>query len=227
MSPEIKYAYLKSHPLFANATEQSIQQASELMKVKTIYRNESFGYGDASFSKIFLLIQGKIKIAEINNDDSSELIKDILTAPDIFGDLSMEGNIAVDEYAEALTANTVVCIFTIGDLKQIMHHNPAIAIAYANLVNKKLRKLESKHSDLVFRNAKSRLIRFIKNWAMTDGNRVGDKIILNNYLTHTDIANVIATSRQSVNVLFNELRDEGLLFYNRKHIELNDQFIWN
>ncbi|QNA43474.1 Crp/Fnr family transcriptional regulator [Lacibacter sediminis] len=227
MSPEIKYAYLKSHPLFANATEQSIQQASDLMKVKTIYRNESFGYGDASFSKIFLLIQGKIKIAEINNDDSSELIKDILTAPDIFGDLSMEGNTVIDEYAEALTANTVVCIFTIGDLKQIMHHNPAIAIAYANLVNKKLRKLESKHSDLVFRDAKSRLIRFIKNWAMTDGNRVGDKIILNNYLTHTDIANVIATSRQSVNVLFNELRDEGLLFYNRKHIELNDQFIWN
>ena len=66
-----------------------------------------------------------------------------------------------------------------------------------------------------------RLIRFIKNWAHTDGSRVGDKIVLNNYLTHSDIASVISTSRQSVNVLLNELRDSGMLFYNRKHIELN------
>ena len=91
----------------------------------------------------------------------------------------------------------------------------------------KLKKLEGRHSDLVFRDAKARLIRFIKNWAKTDGSRIGDKIILNNYLTHSDIAGVIATSRQSVNVLFNELRDSGLLFYNRQRIELNDPIVWN
>ena len=56
---------------------------------------------------------------------------------------------------------------------------------------------------------------------------MGNKIILNNYLTHTDIANVIATSRQSVNVLLNELRDSGMLLYNRKKIELNNTAYWN
>ena len=66
-----------------------------------------------------------------------------------------------------------------------------------------------------------------KNRAGTDGSRIGDKIILNNYLTHSDIASVIATSRESVNVLFNGLRDSGLLFYNRKRIELNDPMVWN
>ncbi|MEP6846802.1 MAG: helix-turn-helix domain-containing protein, partial [Panacibacter sp.] len=74
---------------------------------------------------------------------------------------------------------------------------------------------------------KVRLIRFIRNWARTDGSRMGNKIVLNNYLTHSDIAAVISTSRQSVNVLFNELRDSGLIFYDRKKIELDDQFIWN
>ncbi|MBS1608655.1 MAG: winged helix-turn-helix domain-containing protein, partial [Bacteroidetes bacterium] len=64
-------------------------------------------------------------------------------------------------------------------------------------------------------------------WAQSDGSRMGDKIILNNYLTHSDIAGVISTSRQSVNVLLNELRDAGMLFYNRKRIELNNPLIWN
>lgn len=226
MSQQIKYVYLKSHPLFANADEQCILDASEMMKLKTVSRGENLGYGEGTFSKVYLLIQGKVKVAEINND-CNELIKDILTAPDIFGDLSMEGNMPKDEYAEALTANTIVCIFNISDLKKILQTNPSIALAYANLVNKKLRKMETRHSDLVFCDAKARLIRFIKTWAQTDGSRIGDKVVLNNYLTHTDIANVISTSRQSVNVLLNELRDSGYLLYNRRKIELNDTVLWN
>ncbi len=226
MCDEIKYAYLKSHPLFLNAGEQKIKDACVMAKVKTVYRGETFNYGDGDYSKIYLLIKGKIKITECNELDN-ELIKDILTAPDVFGDLSMEGHPSMDEFAEALTANTVVCVFNVPDFKRLLQENPMMTLSYANIVNNKLKKLEGRHSDLVFRDAKSRLIRFIKNWAISDGNRIGDKIILNNYLTHSDIAGVIATSRQSVNTLLNELRDSGILFYNRKRIELNDPMIWN
>jgi CRP/FNR family transcriptional regulator len=225
MSDEIKFVYLKNHPLFLNVCEQKIKDACSLAKVKTIYRGETFNYGDGNYSKIYLLIQGKIKITESDEMDN-ELIKDILTAPDVFGNLSLEGKPA-DDYAEALTSNTVVCYFNVVDFKQFLSDNPLVALSYAHTVNNKLKKLEGRHSDLVFRDAKSRLIRFIKTWARADGNRIGDKIILNNYLTHSDIASVIATSRQSVNVLLNELRDSGLLFYNRKRIELNDLMVWN
>jgi CRP/FNR family cyclic AMP-dependent transcriptional regulator len=226
MSDEVKYAYLKGHPLFANMGEQKIKDACLMIKVKNVYRGETFNYGNGEYSKIYLLIRGKIKITECDELDH-ELIKDILTAPDVFGDLSLEGQPSLDEFAEALTANTVVCIVNIPDFRKLLRENPTMALSYANIVNSKLKKLEGRHSDLVFRDAKSRLIRFIKNWAISDGNRVGDKIILNNYLTHSDIAGVIATSRQSVNTLLNELRDSGILFYNRKKIELNDPMIWS
>jgi CRP/FNR family transcriptional regulator len=226
MTSEIKYVYLKNHPLFVNVSEQKIAEAAGLMKIRNVYRGETLSYGDGEFSKLYLLIQGKVKIAEFN-EGSTELIKEIITAPDIFGDLGMEGRPSMDEYAEALTANTVVCVFNVPEFKKMLQDNPTMAIAYANMVNKKLCRLEDRHADLVFRDTKARLIRFIKNWAQTDGNKMGDKIILNNYLTHTDIANVIATSRQSVNVLLNELRDSGLLFYNRKKIELNNPVYWN
>jgi CRP/FNR family transcriptional regulator len=226
MSDEIKYMYLKGHPLFSSLSDEKIKDACLLGKVKSIIRGESFGYGEGSYSRIFLLIKGKLKITVYNETDH-EMIKDILTAPDIFGDLGMEGRILQDEYAEGLTNNTIVCSFKVSDFKRYLQDNPMMAFTYANTMNAKLMKLEGRHSDLVFRDAKSRLLRFIKNWASADGCRVGDEIILNNYLTHTDIANVIATSRQNVNVLFNELRDAGLLLYNRKQIELNNPVSWN
>jgi len=194
--------------------------------VKTVFRGETLSYGEGDYSKVYLLIKGKIKITECDAMDN-ELIKDILTAPDLFGDLGLAGNPSMDEFAEALTANTVVCVFNSNEFKRILSEQPVIALNYANIVNNKLKKLENRHSDLVFRDAKSRLIRFMKNWAQADGSPMGDKIILNNYLTHSDIAGVIATSRQSVNVLLNELRDSGMLFYNRKRIELNNSLVWN
>jgi CRP/FNR family transcriptional regulator len=225
MEDNIKLQHLQTHPLFVHLPIEKVRTLSELLKLKTYGKGEIFGYGEGSYHKVCLLIKGKVKIA--GNEGGVEQVKDILTAPDIFGDLSLEGALSKDEYAVALTAGTIVGSFSIADLKKILEDHPRMALDYANTVNRKLRKLEDRHSDLVFRDAKHRLIRFIKSWALSDGSRIGNKIILPNYLTHSDIAGVIATSRQSVNVLFNELRDSGLLYYNRKRIELNDTGIWN
>lgn len=226
MSNETKSTHLQDHPLFTHLNKGQIDSIGSLLKIKTYSRGEICAYGEGTYHKICLLFKGKVKISA-NDETGNELAKDILTAPDIFGDLSLDGSPSPDEYAIALTAGTIVGSFPVADFKHMLEDHPVMAMSYAHSVNKKLRRLEDRHSDLVFRDAKYRLIRFIKNWAHSDGNRIGNKIILPNYLTHSDIAGVIATSRQSVNVLFNELRDAGLLFYNRKRIELNDSGTWN
>lgn len=225
MFDEMRNFYLRNLPLFRNLKDQQIQEIGAIVKFKTVYRGEIISYGSGDFSKIFFLIKGKVKLT--NLEDDNELVKDILAEGDVFGDLELEGRPEGDEIAEALTANTIICYFHVRDFKKLAEPNPLLALNYAKKVSSKLRRLEDRHADLVFRDTKSRLIRFIKNWARTDGNKVGDKIVLNNYLTHTEIANFISTSRQSVNVLLNELRDSGMLFYNRKKIELNDPLIWN
>jgi CRP/FNR family transcriptional regulator len=226
MSEAIKFIQLKAHPLFAHLHVSKLEALSALLRTKTYSRGDICEYGEGAYHKICLLIRGKIKIAA-SDEDGNESVKDILTAPDIFGDLSLEGMPSRYEYAVALTTGTIVGSFAIADFKKILEDHPLMALDYAHTVNQKLKRLEDRHADLVFRDAKYRLIRFIKNWAHSDGNRIGNKIILPNYLTHSDIAGVISTSRQSVNVLFNELRDAGLLYYNRKRIELNDTGSWN
>ena len=226
MSEEMKYFYLKNHPMLSTLSEQKLKDAASMAKIRTVYRGEMISYGESGFTRIHFLVKGKVKITDIGNAES-ELVKDIITEPDIFGDLGLEGKLINDECAEALTANTIICSFHVSDFKRILEENPIMVLNYAQKVNSKLQRLEIRHADLVYLDTKDRLIRFIKNWARSDGSRVGDKIILNNYLTHSDIAGFIATSRQSVNMLLNELRSSGLLCYNRKHIELNNPVAWN
>jgi CRP/FNR family cyclic AMP-dependent transcriptional regulator len=226
MYEELKYSYLKSHPLFTDMNGETILSASSIVKVRTVYRGETLNYGDGEYSKVFLLVTGKIKITE-SDERGSELIKDILAAPDVFGDLGLDGNPCLDEFAEALVPNTIVCIISSRDFKKLLAENPVLGLKYVSMVNNKMRRLEVRHSDLVFHDAKDRLIRFIRDWARSDGDRVGNRIVLNNYLTHNDIARVIAVSRQNVNTFLNELRKSGLLFYNRDKIELIDPSSWN
>jgi CRP/FNR family transcriptional regulator, cyclic AMP receptor protein len=226
MFDEMKFFYLKSMPLFRNLCEQQLKEVCTVAKIKTVYRTEIINYGSEEFSKLFFLVKGKVKLTELD-EFSNELVKDILSEGEIFGDLELEGAPGDEEFAEALTANTIVCYFHVNDFKKILEANPILALNYVKKVSSKLKHVENRHADLVFRDAKARLIRFIKNWARKDGSKVGDKIVLDNYLTHSDIAGFISTSRQSVNVLLNELRDSGLLFYNRKRIELNDPMVWN
>lgn len=226
MSEEMKYFYLRNHPLLASLSEQKLKEAATMARIRTVYRGEIIGYGDTGLSKIHFLVKGKVKITDSTNSEN-ELVKDILTQPDIFGDFSLEGYLNAHESAEALTANTIICSFFVNDFKKILEENPLMVLDFAKKVTGKLQRLEDRHAALAFLDTKDRLISFIKYWARTDGNHTGDKIVLNNYLTHSDIANFIATSRQSVNMLLNELKSSGLLSYNRSKIELNNPLSWN
>jgi CRP/FNR family transcriptional regulator len=223
MLEEIKYVYLRSHPLFANLCERKIAEARLFAKIKIVQKGDILDFVEDDHSKVYLLVKESVKI-RISDRLGNEFI-DILSAADIFGDLSLEGGTNFDQYAEAIADDTVVCCFRVTDFKRILEDNPLMFLEYVNLVNAKLRKMEARYSDLVYLDAKERLVSFIKNWATTNGSRQGDKIIVRNHFTHSDIAAVISTSRQSVNVLLNELRDCGIICYDRKRFELNASFV--
>jgi CRP/FNR family transcriptional regulator, cyclic AMP receptor protein len=223
MLEEVKHVYLRSHPLFANLCERKICLARSVAKIKILQKGDILDFVENDYSKIYLLIKESIKIK--TTDRMGNEVIHILTTPDIFGDLSLENNIDPDQYAEAIADNTIVCCFRVIDFRNILEDNQLMFLEYVNLVNAKLRKMETRYSDLVYLDAKERLVRFIKNWARANGSKEGDKIIVRNHLTHSDIASVISTSRQSVNVLLNELRDHGMIRYDRKRFELNAAFI--
>lgn len=220
MLNEIKFIYLRQHEVTSGLTEQQMHEMGEMAKMKQVKKGESIYLADGFDNRIYFVLKGKIKVSEVD-DSGNELIKEILHPGDVFGDVGLNGNMREDEFAEAITDNTMICSFNASNFKNMMQKQPQMALNYAQCVGLKLRRMESKHSNLVFKDAKSRLVCFFKDWANREGSRKGNKIILNNYLTHNDIAGIISTSRQSVTTLLNELKDSGMLFYNRKMIEIN------
>lgn len=222
MYDELKYWYLRDHKLFRTLTFAQIKQLCIIVGFKKANKGEIIYFSDSDVPRIFLLKRGSIKIVSLD-EDGNETIKDIIQKGDMFGELSLENDIQVNEYAKVLTDEVSICSFLQSDFENLMLRNPQLAIGYTKFVGLKMKRLRNNYTNLVSKDAKTRLLTFLKEWIEKDGVFENDKVTLKNYLTQNDIAQIICTSRQTATTLLNEFVNSGLIEYNRKEIIILDQ----
>jgi CRP/FNR family transcriptional regulator len=178
-------------------------------------------FSSSDVPRVFLLKKGNIKIVSVD-DDGNETIKDIIQKGDLFGELELDNDSNSNEYAKALTDDIIICSFLLSDFEDLLLRNPSLALSYTKLVGLKLKRIKNNYANLVSKDAKTRLLTFIKDWATREGKREGNRVVIENYLTQNDIAQIICTSRQTATVLLNELEENGLMYYGRKEIIVED-----
>lgn len=86
----------------------------------------------------------------------------------------------------------------------------------------RLRKMERRIESLVFKDARSRIVEFLKEMAEEKGQKVGFETMIKNHFTHKDIASLTGTSRQTVTTIMNELREENVITFDRRRILIRD-----
>jgi CRP/FNR family transcriptional regulator len=198
-----------------------IKQLCVIVGFKKAHKGDVLYFSDSDLPRIFLLKQGNIKIVSID-EDGNETIKEILQKGDLFGELALERDTDVNEYAKALTDEVSICSFLMSDFEDLLVKNPSLALSYTKFVGLKMKRFKNNYSNLVSKDAKTRLITFLKDWAEKEGMQEGNKYTIDNYLTQTDIAQIICTSRQTATLLLNELEEKNLIFYSRKKIIIDD-----
>jgi CRP/FNR family transcriptional regulator len=221
MYDELKYWYLRDHKLFWTLSMSQIKQLCIIVGFKKAKKGDVIYFSSSDVPRIFLLKKGNIKIVSVD-DEGNETIKEILQKGDLFGELSLEKDTDVNEYAKALTDEVSICSFLMSDFEDLLVKNPTLALSYTKFVGLKMKRFKNNYANLVSKDAKTRLITFLKEWAEKEGKQEGSKYTIDNYLTQTDIAQIICTSRQTATLLLNELEEKNLIYYNRKEIIIDD-----
>jgi CRP-like cAMP-binding protein len=221
MSEELKYWYLRDHKLFWTLSMSQIKQLCIVVGYKKAKKGDIIYFSSSDVPRIFLLKKGNIKIVEID-EDGNETIKDIIQKGDLFGELTLENDKNSNEYAKALTDEVAICSFLMSDFENLMLQNPNLALTYTKFVGLKMKRIKNNYSNLISKDAKTRLFTFIKEWAEKEGKKDGNKVTIENYLTQADIAQIIGTSRQTATQLLNEMEEKQLIYYSRKEILIDD-----
>ena len=221
MYEDLKYWYLRDHKLFRTLSYAQIKQLCIITGFKKASKGEIIYFSTSDMPRIFLLKKGNIKIVAVD-DDGDETIKDIIQKGDLFGELTLAPDIKNEEYAKVLSDDVVICSFLMSDFEDLLLKNPTLALSYTKFVGLKMKRIKNSYANLISKDAKTRLFQFLRDWAEKEGVRSGNAVLIENYLTQNDIAQIICTSRQTATHLLNEMETNNLLVYGRKQIRIPD-----
>jgi CRP/FNR family cyclic AMP-dependent transcriptional regulator len=145
----------------------------------------------------------------------------ILATGEVFGELALAGEDKRRDYAQTMS-DVVICPLTIDELRDLMYENKELSFKILKLIGLRLMKLERKLELLVFKDARTRIIEFLKDAAAWKGKKVGFETMIPTRLTHKDIAALTGTSRQTVTTILNDLKERNLINFDRKKILIRD-----
>ena len=186
------------------------------------YKKGAFIYfPNESARHIYMIAKGRIKIGHYTAE-GKEVVKAILTEGEIFGELALAGEDKRTDFAQAMDDDTRVCPMSIEEMQALMVDNKELTFKIYKLIGLRIRKLERKVEALVFKDARTRIIEFLKDAAAWKGKKVGFETMIPTKLTHKDIANLTGTSRQTVTTILNELKEQNLIYFDRRKILIRD-----
>jgi CRP-like cAMP-binding protein len=184
------------------------------------YKKKDYIYFEEdSANKIYLIEKGKVKIGYYNND-GKEVVKAILTKGQLFGEKAILGEEKRNEFAQSIDNTTSICPIGVDTMHDLMRNNQTFSFKVYKFIGLKFKKLERRLQLLLFKDTKTRLTEFLQELCDDYGydcEKTGDHIIKHPY-TQKDIASLIGTSRPTLNILLNELKEEKLIEFNRKEI---------
>ena len=161
---------------------------------------------------------GTVKICR-EDENGKEIITEMLTEGDIFGHMNTNAN----QYAKVLSDHVKLCFFELNNFMNVLKNNSGLALKYNEAMNEKLISFQQKYEDLIFKDVDTRVLDFFKKYAKHHGRPNGNSIEMEMMLTHQDIADYTASSRQSVTTIINRLVEKGKIVYEgRKKVIIPD-----
>jgi CRP-like cAMP-binding protein len=190
--------------------------------MKNAEKNEIIAFSDSDVKRLYILKVGTVKICT-EDESGKEIISEILTEGDIFGHFHNNTS-TKNEYAQVISPSVRVCYFDYNNFKQVMQNKPSLSVKLSDTINERRISFQQKYEDLIFKSTDQRVVEFFKRYASYHGKYTSPSIIeMDMMLTHQDIADYIAASRQSVTTMINRMVKSGQIRYvNRTCVEILD-----
>ncbi len=216
MAEMTKFWYLENFNLFKELNQESLGVLSRITSMQEIAKNQPIYFPREPSSSLFFLKKGRVKLTRISGD-GKEMILALVNMGEVFGEMAYLGEGERNEFATALD-DCIVCAINKDEFKSFVEQNPELNLKMTRLIGLKLKRYSERIEGLVFKDAEQRVASFILKLADENGKKIGDEIFVKPFLKHQDIAELTATSRQTVNSILTDLRQKKVINFDRKKL---------
>ncbi|MDJ0789671.1 MAG: Crp/Fnr family transcriptional regulator [Myxococcota bacterium] len=161
-------------------------------------------------SSVYLLESGLVRIYRLS-ESGLETSLGYVKAGEVFGELAVFGEYPRESFAQAVQASLVWKIPR-RVFQPYVSSRPGLAFEVSKQIGGRLKRIESRVESLVFRDVRSRVVLILLELAEGFGREyAGDGLLIDVEITQAELATLVGSTRQSVNVCLNELTDQGLV----------------
>jgi len=205
---------LREIPLFSRLDDKALGNL-EKAAIKRAYPKNTIliSKGDKS-DQLFVVLKGKLKVS-ITDASGKEIIMSLLGAGDYFGEMAM-----IDGESRSATIVTTQAseVMTISrdDFHRTLMSSPELMFELLKVLARKVRIATDKLESLAFEDVYGRLVKLLIQLARPHE----DVWIVEDRLTHQEIANMIGSSREMVTRILKALTSGGYISVDRKRITI-------
>lgn len=178
-------------------------------------KKEVYRRGDAG-EEMCIILSGGVK-ASTRSTDGKEIIFDLLSEGDFFGELSL-----LDGMPRTATVTTLVpsvlIVLERSFFMPFLEDNPVTAIRLLNLLAHRLRATDTFLEEVLFLDSETRLAKRILALENIYGKVVGNAIQIELNVSQQDIANLVGITRERVNKLLKKWERAKIISLQQNHL---------
>jgi CRP/FNR family transcriptional regulator len=171
--------------------------------------------------QLYFLLSGTVRLYKIYGD-YKEATTALLKEGGIFGKLSLVEGRWQDVFAETVTEARVASIQK-SAIERVIKSRPDFALKLFSSFSERLRQSDEVIESLLHREVATRLATLLINLADRFGTGNGTGTILDVRLTHQDLANMIASTREAVSKVMSEFQRDGYIEVRSRKIVILDR----
>jgi len=200
---------------------EQLEFLSRYVQNKSYRRNTFIYHPGEPAEHLYFVVDGVVKTGTIN-DEGKEVIKNIFHPGEMFGELGLSGVALRPDFASSLKNPVEVVRIPANIMKELIGKNPEVGLRMIEKLGERITRSERRLEQLIFDDARTRIIAFLHEQALKVGMKFGDETLVRHGFTHQDMANITGTSRQLVTIVLNELKKEDLINFDRTSILIRD-----
>jgi CRP-like cAMP-binding protein len=214
--------FLKRCPLFERLSPAEAERLEARALARTFARKEIIYFPDEPGRTVLVLARGRVKIKAVT-PDGRESIFAFVQPGEVFGELAVLDDRPRKEYAEAVETSLVLAVPR-EDVLWLMARRPDVALSVTKLLGFRLRRVENRLRNTLFRSTRERTIGLILELLEEHGEPIaGGGWEVRIRLSHQDLANLIGATRESVTLALGQLQRDGLIAVHRRLIRVPDR----
>ncbi|GAB3060171.1 Crp/Fnr family transcriptional regulator [Virgibacillus ainsalahensis] len=197
---------------------EGLDKLRENMAVRSFDEGSKIYWEGDNSEEIYYLMQGKVKLTKLN-EDGKELTMYHYFSGDLFGEYpSMNSQMC--SFTAQTTEESIIGVIQQRDVDELVREFGYLALELTQWMSQMQRYTQMKLRDLLLYGKNGALASTLIRISNTYGSEERNKINITRKFTNIELAKLIGATRETVNRLLADFKQNGLISYEQGRIEI-------